>query len=88
MMLCSSYNDYDTKILSFGTSTLKKTKSFEECGLLIQKIEIKVLHKHLKMKQENVEKSDFPGIWLSAVGTSLFGNILEGKEVKAMKQGR
>ena len=47
-----------------------------------------MLHKHLKMKQENVGKSDFPGIWLSAVGTSLFGNILEGKEVKAMKQGQ
>ena len=78
-MLCSSYNDYNTKILSFGTSTLKKTKSFEECGLLIQKIEIKVFE-NLKMKQENVEISDFPG--------SLFGNILKGKEVKAMKQGR
>lgn len=59
--------------------SLKKTKSFEECGLLIQKIEIKVFE-NLKMKQENVEISDFPG--------SLFGNILKGKEVKAMKQGR
>lgn len=40
------------------------------------------------MKQENVEKSGFPGIWWSAVGTSLFGNVLEGQEMKAMKQGR
>lgn len=54
--------------------SLKKTKSFEECGLLIQKIEIKVF------ENLNVEISDFPG--------SLFGNILKGKEVKAMKQGR
>lgn len=61
--------------------------SFEECGLLIQKIEVKVFE-NLKMKQENVEKSGFPGIWLSAVGTSLFGNVLEGQEMKAMKQGR
>lgn len=60
--------------------------SFEECGLLIQKIEIKVFE-NLKTKPENVQKSDFPGIWLSAVGTSLFGNVLEGQEMKAMKQG-
>lgn len=46
------------------------------------------MFENLKMKQENVEKSGFPGIWLSAVGTSLFGNVLEGQEMKAMKQGR
>ena len=46
-----------------------------------------MLAKHLKMKQKKTKKKGFLGILLTALGTSLLGNLLTGKSTIRAVEG-
>ena len=46
-----------------------------------------MLAKHLKMKQKKNKKKGFLGILLTALGTSLLGNLLTGKSTIRAVEG-